>query len=57
MNGTVPGVVHASFIDAYDNNVATLGHLQQSQTIIAVDCTLLNYSVFTMDNLAIFILF
>ena len=52
MNGTVPGVVHS----AYDNNIASLGHLQQSQTI-TVDCTLLNYSIFTTDNLATFILF
>ena len=56
MNGTVPGVVHSSLKNAHGDNTASLGHLQESQTI-NVDYTLVNYSIFTTDSLAPFILF
>ena len=53
MNGTVPGVVHSSFTG---DSTASLGSLQESQTT-SVDCTLLNYSIFSTHNSATLILF
>ena len=54
MNGTVPRVVHSSFRKG--DNTALLGHLQESQ-IINVDCTLLNYSIFSTHSSVILTLF
>ena len=46
MSGTVPGVVHSSFRNVSGDSTASLGSLQESQTV-NVDCTLLNYSIFS----------
>ena len=54
INGTVPGVVHSSF--RHGGNTASLGDLQESQ-IINVDCTLLNYSIFSTRSSVILTLF
>ena len=56
MNGTVPGVVHSSFTNVYGDNTASLGDLQESQTT-NVDCTFLNYSIFSTNSAATLILF
>ena len=55
INGTVPGVVHSSFINS--NNTALLGSLQESQTVNGTDCTLLKYSIFSTNSSATLILF
>ena len=54
INGTVPGVVHSSFRNG--DSTASLGSLQESQTV-NVDCTLLNYSIFTCRSSVVLTLF
>ena len=44
INRTVSGVVHSSFRNG--NNTASLGCLQESQSVNGTDCTLLKYSIF-----------
>ena len=56
MNGTVPGVVHSSFRNVNGDSAASLGSPQNSQTV-NVDCTLLNYSIFSTNSTATLILF
>ena len=56
MNGTVPGVVHSSFTNVNGDSTASLGSLQESQ-IVNVDCTLLNYSVFSTCSSVVLSLF
>ena len=53
IDGTVPGVVHASLT----NKTASLGSLQESQTINVADCTLLDYSLFSTSSSATLILY
>ena len=56
MNGTVPGVVHSSFTDVHGDSTASLGSLQESQSV-DIECTNVNFSIFTTSNLATFRLF
>ena len=55
MNGTVPGVVHSSVRNS--DNTASLGSLQDSQTVNGTDCTFFNLTIFSTHSSATLILF